>query len=266
MDTDAFQCEAGVLLPSRLWLYTNYDCNLSCTYCVAESHPRAERRAIPLATFQQLIAEADEAGFTKFFLTGGEPFILPDIHERIASAIERRPTTVLTNAIVISGQRLERLLPLRDSALTLQVSLDGARPELHDAYRGPGVWAKTVDRIRELVSLGFHVAIGATETPANTGHIDELRIFVAALGVAEEDFFVRPLAKRGFSSEGIELGAADIVPELTVSNEGFYWHPLTTGPDLLLTKRLFPLRDALSLLHTQYHAVLRSGGRPRPFK
>ena len=24
---------------SKLWIYTNYDCNLRCTYCVAESHP-----------------------------------------------------------------------------------------------------------------------------------------------------------------------------------------------------------------------------------
>jgi sulfatase maturation enzyme AslB (radical SAM superfamily) len=25
----------------KLWLYTNYDCNLSCSYCVAESTPAA---------------------------------------------------------------------------------------------------------------------------------------------------------------------------------------------------------------------------------
>ena len=29
----------------KLWIYTNYDCNLSCTYCVAEASPRAPAAA-----------------------------------------------------------------------------------------------------------------------------------------------------------------------------------------------------------------------------
>jgi hypothetical protein len=29
----------------KLWLYTNYDCNLTCTYCVARSGPGADVRA-----------------------------------------------------------------------------------------------------------------------------------------------------------------------------------------------------------------------------
>ena len=30
----------------KLWLYTNYDCNLKCSYCVAKSGPNAARRAL----------------------------------------------------------------------------------------------------------------------------------------------------------------------------------------------------------------------------
>src|SRR5262245_53269667 len=29
---------------SRLWLYTNFDCNLSCDYCCVRSSPKAPRR------------------------------------------------------------------------------------------------------------------------------------------------------------------------------------------------------------------------------
>ena len=262
----AFSCAAEIAIPQRLWVYTNYDCNLSCSYCVAESHPRAERRGIAGGPFRQLVVEAAELGFRELFLTGGEPFLLPDIHEKIALAVSLLPTTVLTNGMLLSGSRLERLLPFREARLTLQISIDGHLPELHDAYRGTGAWAKAVERIRELKRLGFKVAIGATETPINAAHIPELRQFVAALGIAEEEFFIRPLARRGFSTEGSELGASDLVPELTVNNDGYYWHPLTTAPDLLVTKSLFPLRNALTMLHDQYHAVLASGGRPRPFK
>ena len=33
----------------KLWLYTNYDCNLRCSYCVAKSSPNAPRRALGIA-------------------------------------------------------------------------------------------------------------------------------------------------------------------------------------------------------------------------
>ncbi len=266
MTPDLFTCPATATVPRRLWVYTNYDCNLSCSYCVAESHPRAERRGLAYPVFERLLREAAEAGVSEFFLTGGEPFILPDICERIALAASLAPTTVLTNAMLLKGTRLERLLSLRGLPLTLQVSLDSALPEVHDAYRGNGAWEATTGRIRELKALGFRVAIGATETPASAPHVDGLRHFVAALGIAEEDFFIRPLARRGFSAEGLELSAADLIPELTVANDGVYWHPLTATADLLLTRRLSPLSEAFELLHQQLHAVLETGGRPRPFK
>jgi TusA-related sulfurtransferase len=33
---------------SRLWLYTNFDCNLRCDYCCVRSSPKAPRRALGL--------------------------------------------------------------------------------------------------------------------------------------------------------------------------------------------------------------------------
>ena len=32
----------------KLWIYTNYDCNLRCSYCVAKSSPNSPRRSIGL--------------------------------------------------------------------------------------------------------------------------------------------------------------------------------------------------------------------------
>jgi len=37
----------------KLWLYTNFDCNLRCAYCVSESSPRAPRRALGLPVVRQ---------------------------------------------------------------------------------------------------------------------------------------------------------------------------------------------------------------------
>jgi MoaA/NifB/PqqE/SkfB family radical SAM enzyme len=255
----------SMVLP-RLWIYTNYDCNLRCTYCLSYSYPGAERKAVPLEAFQRLIDEAREAGLQEVYLTGGEPFLLPDIFDRIAYAGARLPVTVLTNGMLLQGRRLERLLALREFPITLQVSLDGHEPELHDAYRGRGSWKRTVASIRRLRELGFRVAIGATETPVNTHALPELTRFVADLGIDERDFFVRPLTKRGFSQEGIELAAADLVPELTLTRDGVFWHPQAGGEAWLLSRDLSPLAAALHVLQATYAAVLAGGPRPQRYR
>src|SRR5262249_15731449 len=66
---------------SRLWLYTNFDCNLRCDYCCVRSSPKAPRRALGLDRIRQIAAEASALAVSEIFVTGGEPFLLPDIGE-----------------------------------------------------------------------------------------------------------------------------------------------------------------------------------------
>ena len=232
----------------KLWIYTNFDCNLRCSYCVAESTPRAPRNAIGLEKSQRLVDEAVELGFKKLFFTGGEPFILDEIYAMLAHASARLQTTVLTNAMLFNSRRLARLLEIANPNLQVQVSLDGGRAEHHDAYRGLGSWKKTVEGIRTLQDNGFNLRLSTTETPANSAHLDELREFRRSLGIADEDHFIRPLAKRGFSSEGLEVGPGTLIPEITVTINGVYWHPLASpsSEDMLVTKDIFPLSAAVT--------------------
>ena len=45
-------------LGSRLWLYTNFDCNLRCDYCCVRSSPKAPRRALGLERVRRIASEA----------------------------------------------------------------------------------------------------------------------------------------------------------------------------------------------------------------
>jgi len=246
-------CSQVTSLSKKLWIYTNFDCNLWCTYCVAESSPRTARRALSFEEIQQLVDEAEPLGFERLFFTGGEPFILDDIYEKLAYALNRFPTTVLTNAMLFRGNRLQKLRSIANDNLSIQVSLDSAQPEPHDAYRGDGTWAKTVDGIKQIKADGFHVCISTTETPANKTQIDELRAFVLDLGIAEQDHFVRPLTRRGFSEEGLEVGVDNLLPEVTVSADGVYWHPLVSPSDgdMLVSKHIFPLAKAVECIQNR---------------
>lgn len=229
------------------------------------SGPRVERRGLAPQVFRRLVDEAVQTDVRELFITGGEPFLLPDLAERLNYAAERLPTTVLSNAMLFSGRRLETLRQI-SRAVRVQVSLDGGEARTHDAYRGAGSWQKTVAGIRTLHELGFTVLIGSTETPANRDGLERLAAFVAALGVPPERHFVRPLARRGSSCEGLELTAADLEPELTVSRDGVFWHPLALEADMLLTRRIFPLAAAWELLACRWQEVLATGALPRPFK
>jgi sulfatase maturation enzyme AslB (radical SAM superfamily) len=254
---------AGVppALEWKLWLYTNYDCNLRCSYCVAKSSPNAPRRALGVAKVKRLVDEAVALGFSDVFFTGGEPFILNEIYDMLAYSSARVKTTVLTNAMILRGARLEKLCAVANDNLIVQVSLDGGRPEDHDVYRGKGTWAKTVEGIKLLQERGFRVRLSTTETPANSAHLGKVCEFHRAMGIPDEDHFVRPLAKRGYSDEGLELDMSNLLPEVTANLDGVFWHPLSTDADMRVSKKLFPLATAVKRIRDQL-AVMAQGGVP----
>src|SRR2546421_10874791 len=109
---------------SRLWLYTNFDCNLRCDYCCVRSSPKAPRRALGLDRVRQIAAEAAGLGVREIFVTGGEPFLLAEIGEILKACAAAAPTTVLTNGMLLAGRRLESLRPLPPERPTPQISVD----------------------------------------------------------------------------------------------------------------------------------------------
>jgi MoaA/NifB/PqqE/SkfB family radical SAM enzyme len=256
---EAFKQPDRPSLPWKLWVYTNYDCNLRCSYCVAKSSPNAPRRALGLANVKRLVDEAAEIGFERIYFTGGEPFILNDIYEMLAYASARIPTTVLTNAMLLSGVRLDRLCAVANDNLIVQVSLDGGNPEDHDYYRGRGSWAKTVEGIKLLLERGFRVRLSTTETSANTMHLDQVCAFHRSLGIPDADHFVRPLVKRGYSKEGLELDMSNLSPEVTVNIDGVFWHPLSTDSDMQVSRSPFPLADAVRRIQEQLEYIAQHG-------
>jgi MoaA/NifB/PqqE/SkfB family radical SAM enzyme len=246
----------------KLWIYTNYDCNLRCSYCVAKSSPNAPRRALSLSMIGQLVDEAVTLGFGDVFFTGGEPFILNDIYKMLAYSSDRVKTTVLTNAMLLRGTRLDKLCAIANDQLVVQVSLDGATAEDHDAYRGSGSWTKTVEGIRLLQEHGFRVRLSTTETPANSARLDQICEFHRALGIPDEDHFLRPLAKRGYSKEGLELSMSNLLPEITVNIDGVYWHPLSTDADMQVSKKIFPLAASVDRIQRQLDVMTQTGTVP----
>jgi hypothetical protein len=59
----------------------------------------------------------------------------------------------------------------------------------------------------------------------------------------------------------VALARADLVPEITITAEGVYWHPIgAEDSDLLVTTAIFPLAESFSAVR---RAVEREGEHRR---
>jgi hypothetical protein len=236
---------------SRLWLYTNFDCNLHCDYCCVRSSPSAPRRELGLVRVQRIAREAAELGVKEIFVTGGEPFLLEDIGEILLSCAAAAPTTVLTNGMLFMGRRAESLRALPRDRIVLQISLDSATQELHDLHRGPGTWARTREGIQHARAQGFRVRLAATVS--TDAEAETFRQFLDEEKIAAEDRVIRSIALRGSASKGVAVSRADLVPEVTITGDGVYWHPVgAEDADLLVTRDIFPLAESFAAVRRAF--------------
>ncbi|HEY8089468.1 MAG TPA: radical SAM protein [Polyangiaceae bacterium] len=241
---------------SRLWLYTNFDCNLACDYCCVRSSPSAPRKALGLEKVRRIADEAKDLGVAELFVTGGEPFLLEDIGAILLACAAAARTTVLTNGMLFAGRRREALETLPRDGVVLQVSLDSPGPALHDRHRGEGAWAKAVRGIGVARELGFRVRVAATVTTEEEER--DLDGYFAREGVAQEDRVVRRIALRGLAEEGVALARGDLRPEPTITADGVYWHPVgATDDDFFVTGDPLPLARAFEQLRAAWEEERR---------
>ena len=245
---------AGGGMGGRLWLYSNYHCNLSCSYCLTESSPGVRRRVLDAAAILARAREARELGFTGVGITGGEPFLLAWMPALLAELAEILPVIVLSNATLFTGRRLAALEPLAGLPVRIQISLDSASAQENDAMRGPKNFAKAIAAIPALVERGIGVRIATTlQDPAGQALAERDRLcdLHRSLGVGDEDHIVRPIIRRGRAvagDMGLAVGFDQIEPELTITADGAFASPF--GPtvrageldtDLLVTRTVAPL-------------------------
>ncbi|MCB1665629.1 MAG: radical SAM protein [Pseudomonadales bacterium] len=152
----------------ELWIHTGSACNLACPFCLEGSSPGDTRiPLVKLAEIQPFLDEAVTLGVQQFSFTGGEPFVNRDFVKILAAASALRPCFVLTNGTQALLGRAKQIETLRGSAhpIRFRVSLDYPDVAKHDAGRGEGSFAESLQGIRFLREQGFHVSIARQMTP-----------------------------------------------------------------------------------------------------
>ena len=249
-------------LGSRLWLYTNFDCNLACDYCCAESSPRARARRLSVEVAARACEEFAGLGGREILLTGGEPFLVPELPEIIGAAARWAPVTVLTNAMLLQrGSRRRALDRLDPSRVTMQVSLDSGTPALHDRHRGAGSFDRARAGIALLRELGFRVRVTATVDAADLDEQAGLDELLDAHGIPESDRLVRPIARQGFADWGMSLSIDGLWPEPALTADGAWWHPVgITDPAMQVASEPLPVVTVLAVIRATLNDPARDRG------
>jgi hypothetical protein len=249
-------------LGTRLWLYTNFDCNLACDYCCAGSSPRARPRRLGIDIADRACEEFAGLGGREVLFTGGEPFLVPELPELIAAAARWTPVTVLTNAMLLQRGSRRRMLDRLDPArVTMQVSLDSGTPALHDRHRGAGSFLRARAGIALLRALGFRVRVAATIDAADAHESAGLHALLDGEGVPLEDRLVRPIARQGFADRGVRLTIDGLWPEPTLAAEGAWWHPVgITDPAMQVASAPLPVVTVLAVIRATLDDRARDRG------
>lgn len=149
-----------------LWFNTGTLCNLACANCYIESSPKND--ALVYLTHAEVVSYLDEIERDSYpteeiGITGGEPFMNPDIIPIMGECLDRGfQLLVLTNAMRPMMKCEKELLELKErygDLLTIRVSVDHFKRELHEEERGLRSWEPMMKGLQWLSDNGFTIYI-----------------------------------------------------------------------------------------------------------
>jgi AdoMet-dependent heme synthase len=171
-------------------------CNIACAHCFNNSGPNVKTFGFMTAEeVRRELEVAVRAGVKEIFFTGGEPFLHPEFLEMLRLSLERAPTTVLTNGMLINDRIADRLAEIERSArysLEIRISLDGYTEAMNDAIRGKGVFRQALAATARLSQRGLLPLVTIVRTWSEEDELATLAGFARTLKAAG---YARPRIK-----------------------------------------------------------------------
>ncbi|MCE5280142.1 MAG: radical SAM protein [Planctomycetaceae bacterium] len=156
--------------PIVVWNITR-SCNLKCVHCYTDSQSQRYEGELSTAQCKGVLDDLAAYQVPAVLFSGGEPLVRPDLLELAAHARQRGLHVVLsTNGTMIDRQAARAFKDLELSYVG--ISLDSARPEVHDRFRGmSGAFERTLAGLRHCVEAGQKVGLRLTLTPQTCGDL-----------------------------------------------------------------------------------------------
>lgn len=208
--------------PYQIVWDVTYACNLHCKHCYATAG-KPWKDELTTEQAMHAIDIFDRAGVTILAFSGGEPLVRPDILELIRYAADKGIyVAIATNGTLITKEKAKEMK--KAGVEFVQISLDGANAETHDAFRGiNGAFDKTVQGIKNCVEQKFFVEVSTTVTKYNYKEIPRIIEFSEKLGA--DWFMAFNFVPTGRGKDIVEM---DLSPDEREEMLKLLWNELKT--------------------------------------
>jgi len=205
-----------------IYLYLTGSCNLNCRHCwIDPAFEAGPGKYLPWSDLKGIFEQAKELGLRSVKITGGEPFLHPEICE-ILPAMKAMDLDLgmETNGTLI-GEKEARAL--KEAKVRFSVSLDGPCAEVHEALRGvKGAFERTLQGIEALrrEGLGFQVIFCLYKE--NQGRLPEMISLAKELGA--HSLKINPITGMARSEKMKEAGELLSLAEVLALRRGLADH------------------------------------------
>jgi mycofactocin biosynthetic radical S-adenosylmethionine protein MftC len=166
--------EEGLDAPICLTWELTYACNLACVHCLSSSG-RRDPRELSTAECKAVIDELQRMQVFYVNIGGGEPTVRKDFWELVDYATAHQVGVKFST----NGSRITPEIAARLAAsdyVDVQISLDGATPEVNDHVRGAGSYATAMTAMERLADAGFEgFKLSVVVTRENAGQLDAFK-------------------------------------------------------------------------------------------
>lgn len=152
---------------SLTWVVTGH-CDKGCIYCyqAAKRSTAAPDATLTTERVAELIDEAAALGIHTIKLSGGEPFLRPDLHEIIEHMISRGIDARILTKTTFTPEQARRLS--RTGLTRITISLDSIDETASDSLvMVKGYTRQAIESIRNLMDSGIRVSVNAVVCSTN---------------------------------------------------------------------------------------------------
>lgn len=179
----------------ELWFHITNQCNLSCSHCLFSSSPENQTE-LTLEKIIDIAKDAHRLGCRVFALTGGEPFIHPDIENIINKLLQFNDSHIvmLTNGMNLTSVLARNQFDL--NRLHFQISIDGMADN-HDKIRGKGAYRQLTNNLGWLQKQNLAYTLSMCVTQQNVQDMPDIIDFAATVGASNVHFMWYFIRGRG---------------------------------------------------------------------
>ena len=184
-----------------IYLIITQSCTCHCSFCIRKSIPNQTEMLFNDA-ITGLVKLSSFYPDATIILTGGEPTMHSRFHDILDYACSHFKRVILNTNGTFNNEIREKLIPLLNSNLFLQFSIDGLKP-IHDSIRGVGTFDAIIQNILNLQDFSSKIMLSTTATTNSIRNIIDLSKLL--LKIKFRHWKISPV-------HGLDVSSVELIP------------------------------------------------------